>query len=212
MAPKQKLFTDIGTVEKRGDEHRAHVQYRSQDGQNKNICGPNRSNEAFAQKDLARMRAAAAVGKDRAQGFEIMTMEAWKIKNEAEYAAQIRATVLPDATEPAPEEEYEPGSGSEFDEEEPWLATFVDKKQTETPEEEKETPAETPWQRPELTPIQATKELLEKFHLRKARPADLENLLNCRADPNAPVPPGNISPLARVIWLAHEEQRPAMRR
>ena len=80
------------------------------------------------------MRAAAAVGKDRAQGFEIMTMEAWKIKNEAEYAAQIRATVLPDATEPAPEEAYEPGSGSEFDEEEPWLATFVDKKPMEPPE------------------------------------------------------------------------------
>ena len=157
------------------------------------------------------MRAAAAVGKDRAQGFEIMTMEAWKIKNEAEYAAQIRATVLPDATEPAPEEEYEPGSGSEFDEEEPWLATFVDKKPMEPPEEEEETPAETPSQRPELTPIQATKELVEKFRPRKARPADLEHLLKCRADPNAPVPPGNISPLARVIWLAHEEQRPAMR-
>ena len=102
MAPKQKLFTDIGTIEKRGDEYRAHVQYRSRDGQKENIYGPNRSNEACAQKDLARMCAAAAVGKDRAQGFEIMTMEAWKIKNEAEYAAQIRATVLPDATQPAP--------------------------------------------------------------------------------------------------------------
>ena len=155
------------------------------------------------------MLAAAAVGKDRAQGFEIMTMEAWKIKQEAEYAAQIRAAVLPDTTVPAPEEEYEPGSGSEFDEEEPWLAAFVDKKPTEPPEEEM--PAETPSQRPELTPIQATKELVEKFRPRKARPADLEHLLNCRADPNAPVPPGNISPLARVIWLAHEEQRPAMR-
>ena len=138
-------------------------------------------------------------------------MEAWKIKNEAEYAAQIRATVLPDATEPTPEEAYEPGSGSEFDEEEPWLATFVDKKPMEPPEEEEETLAETPSQRPELTPIQATKELLEKFRPLKSRPADLEHLLKCRADPNAPVPPGNISPLARVIWLAHEEQRPAMR-
>ena len=86
----------------------------------------------------------------------------------------------------------------------------MDKKQTEPPEEEEE-PAETPSQRPELTPIQATKELLEKFRPLKSRPADLEHLLKCRADPNAPVPPGNISPLARVIWLAHEEQRPAMR-
>ena len=75
MAPKQKLFADTGAVEKRGDEFRAHAQYRSQDGQNKHICGPNRSNEACAQKDLARMRAAAALGKDRAQGFEIMAMD-----------------------------------------------------------------------------------------------------------------------------------------
>ena len=112
MAPKQKLFTDIGTVEKRDDEYRARVQYRGQDNQKNHIHGPNRSDEALAQKDLARMRAAAAVGKDRAQGFEIMTMEAWKIKNEAEYAAQIRATVLPDATQPAPEEQYEPLLGA----------------------------------------------------------------------------------------------------
>ena len=140
MAPKQKLFAEIGAVQKRGDEYRAHVQYRGQDHQMNHIYGPNRFNEACAQKDLARMRAAAAVGKVRAQGFEIMKMEAWKIQQEAEYAAQIRATALPDATEPAPEEEYEPGSGSEFDQEEPWLATFVDKKPMEPPEEEEETP------------------------------------------------------------------------
>ena len=57
MAPKQKPFADIGVVEKRGDEYRAHAQYRSQDGQNKNIWGPSRSDEASAQKDLTRMRA-----------------------------------------------------------------------------------------------------------------------------------------------------------
>ena len=210
MPPKSD-FATIGKVSQFGDAFLAHVQHRDQNGVKKHIYGPSRSDEAFAQKDLARMRAAAAVGKDRAQGFEIMTMEAWKIKNEAEYAAQIRATVLPDATEPAPEEEYEPGSGSEFDEEEPWLATFVDKKPMEPPEEEEEMPAETPSQRPELTPIQATKELVEKFRPRKALPADLEHLLSCRADPNAPAPPGRGTPLAHVIWFAHEEHRPAMR-
>ena len=30
MAPKQKFFADIGTVEKRDDEYRARVQYRYQ--------------------------------------------------------------------------------------------------------------------------------------------------------------------------------------
>ena len=48
------------------------------------------------------------------------------------------AGVVGGVQEPAPEEEYEPGSGSEFDEEEPWLATFVDKKPMEPPEEEKQ--------------------------------------------------------------------------
>mgnify|MGYP005750797365 CR=1 FL=1 len=62
MAPKQKLFADIGAVEKRGDEYRAHVQYRSQDGQNKHIHGPDRSDEASAKKDLARMGGKGSFG------------------------------------------------------------------------------------------------------------------------------------------------------
>ena len=74
MPPKSD-FATLGKVDKFGDTFLAHVQYRTQNGVKKNICGPSRSDEAFAQEDLARMRAAAAVGKDRAQGFEILAMD-----------------------------------------------------------------------------------------------------------------------------------------
>ena len=59
MAPKEKLFADIGAVGKRGDEFPAQVQIHDQDHQKKIIWGPYRSDEASAKKDFARMRAAA---------------------------------------------------------------------------------------------------------------------------------------------------------
>ena len=199
MPPKRTDFVNIGAIEKHREDFRAHVQYRDENGSNKNICGPCRSDEDRAQKDLDRMRAAAAVGRDRAHGFEIMTMEAFKLKTEAEYAAQIRAAVLPEMPfELAPEEE-EPS-----EEDEPWLDAFVEK-----PKESQEgTPAS---QKPDLTPVEATKELIENFRFRKSFPTDLEHLLKCRADPNAPVPEGNTSPLAHANWFALEEHRPRMR-
>ena len=95
MPPKQKTFASIGVVDKRRQDYRAHVQYRDEAGAQKNIRGPDRSDEARAEADLAQMRAAAAVGKTREQGFEIMAAEAQRIKLTAEYEAEIRATTLP---------------------------------------------------------------------------------------------------------------------
>ena len=77
MPPKCRDFADLGAVQPHDGSYRARFFFRDEGGVEKNIYGPSRADEALAQKDLARMRDAAAVGKDRAQGFEIMTMEAW---------------------------------------------------------------------------------------------------------------------------------------
>ena len=77
MAPKQKLFADIGAVGKRGDEFRAQVQYHGQDHQKKYIWGPYRSDEASAQKDLARYqgRAVSRVS----MSFNLKGPAAWRL-------------------------------------------------------------------------------------------------------------------------------------
>ena len=64
--------------------------------------------------------------------------------------------------------------------------------------------ASTPSEKLPLTPAQAT-EALEKFRPIRACPADLEHLLQCRADPNMPVKEGNISPVRNVIAFARSE-------
>ena len=205
--PPKKEFATIGSVGKHNrEDYRARVQYCDEAGVKKEICGPDRSDKARAKVDLAHMRAAAAVGKTREQGFEIMAAEAQRIKITAEYEAEIRATTLPQMdSQEAKEAAYEPEYGSDLDPEEPWLMDCVPPKE---PHEQVETPAS---QRPSLTPLQATKMLVETFRPLKTRPADLEHLLLCRADPNAPFPAGRITPLQNVLTFATERDVEAMR-
>ncbi len=200
--PPKKGFATIGSVGKHNrDDYWARVQYCDEAGVKMQICGPVRSDEARAEADLAQMRAAAAVGKTREQGFEIMAAEAQRIKLTAEYEAEIRATTLPQMdSQEAKEAAYEPEYGSDLDPEEPWLMDCVPPKE---PHEQVETPS--------LTPLQATKMLVETFRPLTTRPADLEHLLLCRADLNAPFPAGRITPLQNVLTFATEKDVEAMR-
>ncbi len=79
---------------------------------------------------------------------------------------------------------------------EPWLMDYP------SPREDV---ALAPAEKLPLTPEQATEEL-EKFRPIKACPADLEHLLQCRADPNMPIKQGNISPLRNVIAFARSAE------
>ncbi len=75
---------------------------------------------------------------------------------------------------------------------EPWLMDYPSPREDAAP---------APAEKLPLTPEQATKEL-EKFCPIRACPADLEHLLQCRADPNMPIKEGSISPLCNVITFA----------
>ena len=63
----------------------------------------------------------------------------------------------------------------------------------------------------ELTPLQATEELLMTFRPRVESVDELKRLLESRADPNAPVPEGRITPLQHVMTFAPRETVAKMR-
>jgi len=161
----------------------AHVCFRDEQGVLNNTRGPERRHRQDAQKDLEDMRAAGAVGSTREKGFEIMAAEARRIQLSAHLAAEARA-----AQQRRREEELAAEEDAMSDvepDDEPWLMDYP------SPREDV---ASTPSQKESLTPAQAT-EALEKFRPIRACPADLEHLLQCRADPNMPVQEGNISRL-----------------
>ena len=71
-----KALKDAGHVEDFRDNFRAHVRYL-EDGTQKHIRGPIRTERSQAQKDLEDMRACGALfGEDRTKGLEAMRAEA----------------------------------------------------------------------------------------------------------------------------------------
>ena len=56
-------------------------------------------------------------------------------------------------------------------------------------------------EREHLTPIEATAKLLT-FRPVISQPSDLKYLLECRADPNMPIPSGKITPLRNIMSFA----------
>ena len=63
----------------------------------------------------------------------------------------------------------------------------------------------------ELTPQEATYELLQTFRPRCESVGELRRLLEAKADPNAEIPQGRISPLQHVMLFAPAERVAAMR-
>ena len=87
--PRNKApVSELGAIYAHGAEFRAHVQFRADDGEQKNIYGPSRATEDEAQKDLRQIRAAGGVGSTREESLKIMMAEARRIKMSAEPASR----------------------------------------------------------------------------------------------------------------------------
>ena len=63
----------------------------------------------------------------------------------------------------------------------------------------------------DLNSTEATEELMNTFRPLRESIEELRRLLDCKADPNAPVPPGRITPLQHVITFAPPNTVAAMR-
>ena len=174
MPKKQTPWDQLGSVEVHKDAYRVHLNYREDAGNQRNIYGPERSRKSHAKADLDQIRAVGSVGRTRKEGQEIMAAEANRIQISARYGAQLCAAVR--RLESQEEEEAASAPSDEEPPEEPWLEEV----QPEPPKEVASTP---PSQKTEMTPLEATA-ALKKFRPIKSRPADLERILSCRADPN----------------------------
>ena len=193
MPRTQTPFAEMGCVAAHNYGFCAHVRCRDKDGTQNNIRGPDRHHRHRAQKDLDDMRAAGAVGSTREKGLEIMVAEARRIQLSAYLQAEARAAQQRQREEELAAEE---DAMSEMEpDDEPWLMDYPSPREDVAP---------TPAEKLPLTPAQAT-EALETFHPVRSFPADLEHLLQCRADPNMPIKEGNISPLRNVIAFARSE-------
>ena len=92
--PRNKApVTELGNIYVHRLKFHAHIQFREDDGQCKNIYGPSRATENEAQKDLDQIRAAGGVGATREESLKIMAAEARRIKISAEYQSEIRQTI-----------------------------------------------------------------------------------------------------------------------
>ncbi len=193
MPRTQTPFAEMGGVAEHNHGFCTHVCYRDEQGALNNIRGPERRHRHDARKDLEDMRAAGAVGSTREKGLEIMVAEARRIQLSAYLQAEARAAQQRQREEELAAEE---DAMSEMEpDDEPWLMDYPSPREDVAP---------TPAEKLPLTPAQAT-EALETFHPVRSCPADLEHLLQCRADPNMPIKEGNISPLLNVIAFARSE-------
>ena len=209
---------ESGTTYARGAEFGAHIQFRD-DGENKaNIYGPSRGSQNAAQKDLDQIQAVGRVGSTREEGLKLMVAEAKQIKMSAEYQAQIQDALHRMSSKDLPNEsDYEDDDDASDHSEPPYLKEhLVDDSSEETgtsqKKQEHSTPigasgklpeeAETSQKEQEHpTPINATAKLL-KFRPVISKPSDLEYLLECKADPNMPIPSGKITPLRNIMSFA----------
>ena len=73
------------------------------------------------------------------------------------------------------------------------------------------TPEDDHRRKAHLTPQEATYELMQTFRPIRESVDELRRLLNAKADPNADIDKGNISPLQKVMTFAPEKRVAAMR-
>ena len=74
-----------------------------------------------------------------------------------------------------------------------------------------ETPKDDTKRKADLTPQEATYELMQTFRPLCESVGELRRLLEAKADPNADIPQGRISPLQHVMLFAPAERVAAMR-
>ena len=124
-----------------------------------------------------------------------MKAEATKIKMSAEYQREIQESLRRMSSKDIHNEsDYDNDDDASDHSEPPYLKEhLVD----DSPEEDETSPKE---QLP-LTPIDATAKLLT-FRPVISQPSDLKYLLECRVDPNMPIPSGKITPLRNIMSFA----------
>jgi len=194
-------IANLGGTEPHKGEFRAHLNLRSETGTQMNIRGPSRTTEDEALKDLVQIRAAGAVGSTREESLKIMMAEARRIKVAVEYQNQIQQTVERMASqEIIDESEYEDERSDNSEPE--WMKEYPSEE--DSPKESQQSTRTT------LTPLEATAEL-PKLRPIISNPSDLKHLLECKADPNAPIKSGSISPLRNVMSFAKEKDVAEMR-
>ena len=206
MARKSIAFANAGHVEEKDDVFRAHVRYMGPMGQDAHLRGPCRPDLEKAAADLASMRAAAAVfPDDRVRAFQAMHAEARRIQDRAKYAKEIEAATLSRTMSADSESEYEEECLTLEDDPDEWWRDLQDGKPVEVGNHSVASRKQT------LTPTEATEELMNTFRPVRESIEELRRLLDLKADPNAPVPPGRITPLSHVVTFAPSKTVDAMR-
>ena len=189
MPKKKAPLSELGAVREHKQGWFAHVQDHDDFCKKIQICGPNRTTQEQAQKDLEQIRKASEKAETREEGLEMMRNEARKLKESAQYEAEIRDT-LRRRDSKMDESEYEDDDMSD-NSEPPWIQEYTEDSPEQSPQSN----------RPTFSPIEATAEL-SRFRPIKATPDDLKHLLESRADPNMPVESWSISPLQNVMTFA----------
>jgi hypothetical protein len=189
----------LGSVELNGSQFRGDLQFRDGSDKTVHIRGPSRATEDQAQKDLENIQKAGTKGKTQEEGLQFMRDEAQKLKDSAQYEAEIRETLRRmDTVEE--ESDYDYYDDMSDNSEPPWIQEYPE----EPPEESSQSV------RPTISPIEATAEL-SRFRPIKTTPSDLKYLLESRADPNLPLKAGDITPLRNVLSFARENHVAEMR-
>ena len=208
----------LGKTEPHKDGFRVHIQFRDAKGSNINLYGPCRAIQNEAEKDLDQIRQAGSMGATRGEGLELMEAEAKQIKISAEYQAQIQEALHRMSSKDLPNEsDYEDDDDASDHSEPPYLKEHLvdetsEEAETSQKKQEHSTPTDASGKLPEEaetsqkeqehpTPIDATARLL-KFRPVISKPSDLKYLLECKADPNMPIPSGKITPLRNIMSFA----------
>jgi len=199
-------LSKAGRVTEIDDSFRAHVQYRSEGGRKANLYGPHRLEEREAEGDLAAMRAAAAVfPNDRVQAFHSMHAEVRRIQIRVKYARDIEMAMLRRTASIETDSEDDVDGDMFVEDPDEW---WRDLQNGKTIDDE---PINLKPRGPINTPAEATEHLLNTFRPLHESVGELKRLLDLRADPNAPICPGKITPLQRVMTFAPEDNAAEMR-
>jgi len=198
---KADAAAEAGGVEKVGGEYRARVRYATASGEPRLLQGPRR----LAQADLEAMRAAAQNQPSRAEHFQAMADKAHALQEHAVFETQVAMSMgkrrfgrqhmqTDSETEPEPDPDaaFYKDHFPEYDVTDPQTRERL----YTAPPRKKPRQVEPP-----TDEIEATK-ALATFSPVRSGVHDLRALLVARADPNATVGLGNVSPLRNVLCFA----------
>ena len=195
-----KALKDAGRVEDFRDIFCAHVQYL-EDGVQKHIRGPWRPEKAQAQKDLEDMRACGSLfGEDRVKGLEAMKAEARRIQERAAHDREIRHAMLlrgPSGFDSDASDNFD----LDIEDPDEWWQELQDGKVPKTVIQPK---------KPITNATEATVALI-KFRPLHEDAAELQRILDLRADANATLPDSKICPMDNILTFAPADKIAVMR-